>query len=261
MEGTGENGYELNCERRGTSRPADEWQRNGAAVVWFRPLWRERMSFWSGEKLLKELPQLIEPFDAKQIDSASYTLRVGPEVYVSPPSKAEALTRTRSRLDERQGFCVPSGQFAFLLTEEVVEVPKSALAFISIKARIKFRGLVNISGFHVDPGYRGRLVFSVFNAGPVPVHLARGDHCFLIWYASLDGESAYVRDSGGFERISSDLISAIGGEVQSLAGLSSRIDEVEAEQRIVSSRAMIAIGLLAALVSACAGALIGSWIG
>jgi len=37
-------------------------------------------------------------------------------------------------------------------------------------------------------GYRGRLTFSVFNAGPVPIHLKRGQPIFLIWYASLDAK-------------------------------------------------------------------------
>ena len=103
--------------------------------------------------------------------------------------------------------------------------------FISMKARIKFRGLVNVSGFHVDPGYKGRLLFAVFNAGPSDVHLARGDECFLVWYASLDRDSCYYRKGSAIDSITSAILTPIGGEVQSLAGLSRRIDSVEAEHR------------------------------
>ena len=46
----------------------------------------------------------------------------------------------------------PPGQFAFLLTKEVVSVPADALAFISIRVKTKFRGLVNVSGW---PGCNG----------------------------------------------------------------------------------------------------------
>ena len=214
------------------------------------------MSFWSGAKLLEELPRLITPFEAERIDCAAYTLRVGAEVYISPSSKEEASTRTRDTLDEKQGFVVPSGQFAFLLTEEIVEVPDSALALISMKARIKFKGLVNVSGFHVDPGYKGRLVFAVFNAGPTAVHLARGDDCFLVWYASLDRESRFVRKAPPFDGIASGLITPIAGEVQSLAGLSHRIDKVEADQRVVLVTAGIAISILLVLI----GVSISFWI-
>ena len=218
------------------------------------------MSFWSGAKLLDELPRLITPFDSKRIDCAAYTLRVGAEVYISPSNKKEALICTKRSLDDGQGFVIPPGQFAFLLTAETVEVPDSALAFISMKARIKFRGLVNVSGFHVDPGYRGRLVFAVFNAGPSGVHLSRGDDCFLIWYACLDRGSSYVRDAPPIDGITAGLIAPIANEVQSLSGLSCRIDKVEADQRVTYNTAIIAIGVFAGLLSALVGVLLGSWI-
>ena len=208
------------------------------------------MSIWSGATLSEELPRLVSPFNAKQIDCAAYTLRIGEEVYVSPWNKEEALTRTRRTLAERQGFVIPAGQLAFVLTEEIVEVPSYALAFISMKARIKFRGLVNVSGFHVDPGYKGRLVFAVFNAGPSAVHLARGDECFLIWYASLDRDSRYYREGAAIDSITSDILTPIAGAVQSLAGLSGRMDAVEAEHRRLRDVATIAVGIGVGLLGA-----------
>jgi dCTP deaminase len=186
------------------------------------------MSFWSGETLGERLPGLVTPFDVARIDCAAYRLRVGPEVYVSPTDQAkDAKTKTKVALKLGEAFTIPPGQFAFLLTEERVTVPNTALAFISIRATVKFRGLVNVSGFHVDPGYSGRLVFSVFNAGPGPVHLARGDDCFLIWYADLDRTTALAKTGGGFDDIPTRLINPIAGEIQSLAGLLSKIEATE----------------------------------
>ena len=184
------------------------------------------MSFWSGETLAARLPGLVEPFEESKIDCAAYTLQVGPEVYVSPSIVDDAST-TKVRLRKGQSFAIPAGQFAFLLTEERIRVPSSALAFISIKARIKFKGLVNVSGFHVDPGYEGRLIFSVFNAGPAPVHLARGDDCFLMWFASLDVPSEEIKKMPGFDAIPSSLINPIAGEIQSFAGLLEKIRSTE----------------------------------
>ena len=158
------------------------------------------MAFWSGATLASRLPELIDGFDRDKIDCAAYTLRIGPEAYVSPATAMEAATRTKTVLKEREDCIIPPGQFAFLLTEERVTVPNSAIAFISMKAGVKFKGLVNVSGFHVDPGYCGRLVFGVYNAGPATVHLARGDDCFLIWYASLDCESDEYRRRGAAAR-------------------------------------------------------------
>lgn len=184
--------------------------------------------FWSGETLGERLEGLIDPFVPERVDCAAYTLSIGPEVYVSPNDQtADPTTVTVRKLDEGDGFTVPPGQFAFLITEEIVSVPPDALAFISIRAKVKFRGLVNVSGFHVDPGFRGQLTFAVFNAGPVPIHLKRGQAIFLIWYASLDGETAFKKDGRVHRGLDPELITAVAGELQSFAGLSKKIKDVD----------------------------------
>ncbi|HTG32707.1 MAG TPA: deoxycytidine triphosphate deaminase [Thermoanaerobaculia bacterium] len=184
--------------------------------------------FWSGETLSDRLASLIEPFAPERVDCAAYTLSIGPEVYVSPNDQAaDPTTVTVRKLGSGDAFTIPSGQFAFLLTEEVVAVPSDAIAFISIRAKIKFRGLVNVSGFHVDPGYHGQLTFAVFNAGPTPVHLKRGQPIFLIWYASLDRESAFKKGGPIRLGIDTELVTSIAGELQSFAGLSRRIGNVD----------------------------------
>lgn len=61
--------------------------------------------------------------------------------------------------EKKSQFTIPKGQFALLITEEIVKVPNNALAFISFKAKYKYKGLINVSGFHVDPGWYGKLTF------------------------------------------------------------------------------------------------------
>ena len=139
----------------------------------------------------------------------------------------DPTTVTIRKLGDGEAFTIPPGQFAFVLTEEVVSVPADALAFISIRAKTKFRGLVNVSGFHVDPGYRGQLTFAVFNAGPVPVHLKRGQPIFLIWFASLDRETACKKDDPIHMGIDPELVTAVAGELQSFASLSKKITDVD----------------------------------
>jgi dCTP deaminase len=184
--------------------------------------------FWSGETLRERLGPLIEPFQPERVDCAAYTLSVGPEIYVSPNDQtADPTTVSVRKLAPGDAFTIPPGQFAFLLTEEIVSVPADALAFISIRAKTKFRGLVNVSGFHVDPGYRGQLTFAVFNAGPVSIHLKRGQPIFLIWYASLDRETALKKDGALHKGIDPELITGIAGELQSFASLSKKIKDAD----------------------------------
>jgi dCTP deaminase len=98
--------------------------------------------FWSGETLSERLKTLIEPFVPGRVDCAAYTLSIGPEIYVSPNDQtADPTTVTVRQLGDGEAFTIPPGQFAFLLTEEIVSVPADALAFISIRAKTKFRGV------------------------------------------------------------------------------------------------------------------------
>ncbi len=217
--------------------------------------------FWSGETLKERLGALIAPFDPDRVDCSAYTLAMGREVYVSPNDETEnPQSVTIRQLGDGEGFTIPPGQFGFLLTQEIVEVPDNALAFISIKAKIKWRGLINVSGFHVDPGFKGRLIFSVYNAGPVPVHLRQGQSLFLIWFSSLDRPTKLGRRQPIQETFPPDLIPGISGELQSLAGvnkkikdldkdLTGRVHSIEREQTFYRFLGVILLLLLGAMVT------------
>ena len=186
------------------------------------------MPFWSGDRLVEELPNIIEPFNVDQIDCAAYTMTIGSEIYITPHESAfDPETNTKRQLGDEESFAIPAGQFAYLLTEETVKIPRHVLGFISVKATIKWKGMINVSGFHVDPGYEGRLIFSVFNAGPSPVHLQHGQQLFLLWLADLDQESSedYSRSKDGFTDIPTGMI--IPGEIHSLQSLSKQMKEQE----------------------------------
>ncbi|NIF07102.1 deoxycytidine triphosphate deaminase [Chryseobacterium sp. Tr-659] len=128
-------------------------------------------------------------YDESRVEQACYALSLGVEAYRTDNKdrKIENLTEINRTVE------INPGQFALLMTKEFVNVPQDMLAFISIKAKNKLKGLVNVSGFHVDPGFRGRLLFSVYNAGPSTITLQTGDPYFLIWFTELD-KSTEVKD-------------------------------------------------------------------
>jgi dCTP deaminase len=203
--------------------------------------------FWSSKTLKDKLPDLISDYDESAVERANYTLSIGPEIYVTPFEKPTSVTEhAKITLDEGQGFAIPPGQFAFLLTEEKIKVPSDALAFISVRAKYKFRGLVNVSGFHVDPEFEGRLLFSVFNAGPSAIPLRRGERCFHIWYAGLDQECT-EGIKPGYKMIEGKLIQPLGRQVHSFEGLNAKIDKIDRELLKTRIFAGIAISALLAL--------------
>jgi hypothetical protein len=90
---------------------------------------------------------LVHPFDPNRLEEAKYIMSIGKEVCLS----SSVTGQTIRRLHEDEAFQLAQGQFAYILTHETVRIPLDAIGFISINARIKFSGLVNISGFHVNP--------------------------------------------------------------------------------------------------------------
>jgi dCTP deaminase len=198
------------------------------------------MTFWSSQTLEQKLQKLITPCDPSKIKEASYELRIGSEIYVSKDYHDNNSQHTKRFLAENEPFTIPPGQFAFLLTEECVSVPNDAIAFISMKASSKYKGLVNISGFHVDPGYKGKLLFSVHNAGPSTIHLQRGKPIFLIWYANLDQEDSNPRNKEGLTEIPSQVLNELSTDtIYSMQTLTTRMSKVENEYSTIKLWAFI----------------------
>lgn len=229
------------------------------------------MAFWSSQTLERRLGDIVKTTTKEQVDCNAVTLRIGPEIYITPSlEEAAPNNHTKQLLGPGQPFAIPPGQFAFLLTEESVVVPATAMAFISMKATFKLKGLVNVSGFHVDPGWSGPLIFAVFNAGPSAVHLQRGLPLFLIWFADLDHASDKRKTKPGPTSIPPQMINNITGELDSLyaldrrvrdehkrlddgdKALSDRIHEVEKGQRSIGTELLVlrtlAVGLVIAVI-------------
>jgi dCTP deaminase len=200
------------------------------------------MSFWSSQTLRSRLPNLIEPFNENQIESASYELCLGEEVYISPLPDTPLKERKKIPLSEKDTVLIPPGQFAFLITSEKIKIPNNALAFISIKFKFKSKGLINVSGLHVDPGYRGKLIFAVYNAGPLPLHIGRGERVFSIWYADLDQDDENPRNKIDYDSIPTDLMNS-PDLVSSLPYLVKRLDDLEKKVEKYSIQQAIFFGI------------------
>lgn len=183
--------------------------------------------FWTKERVESEQARqaLVMPYAPDHIEQCAYALGVAPEYAITSAVDGGG----KRRVIDGEHITIPPGQFALLLTEETVSVPPNALAFISVKAKLKLRGLVNVSGFHVDPGFHGRLKFAVYNAGSVAIDLRPGQRLFLIWYCDLDQttQALYSGDHQHQDGITPDDVMSIRGIVVSPVGLNVRVDELE----------------------------------
>jgi len=204
------------------------------------------MTFWNSQTLKQRIPaqRIIEPFDEKCVKHAAYEMAVGSEAFItSNPSE-------KTQLSPGTKVVIPPGQFGLLTTRERLRIPSDVIAFISIRASVKFRGLVNVSGFHVDPGYAGPLKFAVYNAGSQPILLDQGQPVFMIWFSSLAEPDAYPyppKDARSLVITAAD-VEKIQGEIASPAALKKQFDELkhDVEKRIHVLQT--GLGILTAIV-------------
>jgi dCTP deaminase len=199
----------------------------------------------AGLRNLIKTKSCITPFDDKRIKQGAYELSLGKEVFLtdSKSGKKEILDEKNCQIE------IKPGQFALLLTDEQICIPDDKIAFISIKAGVKLKGLINVSGFHVDPGFKGQLVFSVYNAGPATIILDKGEPYFLIWFSELteklDEKDCYNGKHKEQSGIPSKYIEALkSGEVASPNALMEKIKEVESKKNNLDWLFKILIGLL-----------------
>ncbi len=191
---------------------------------------------------------LVNDFDPAGLRPANYDLRLGAEVYVT----ADKLPRNLSVTEDT--VAIQPGDFGILTTHEYIHVPVSCLGLISLRLSYKKQGLVNISGFHIDPGFTGRIVFSVYNTGPRSVVLRYKDPVFMIMFEALS-QPLKLKDgySGGFsgqKHIPVDIITSLGGPSVSVIGLDKRLRQMETTLRILEAILVgLVIGVLGYLAS------------
>ncbi|HOX05888.1 MAG TPA: hypothetical protein PK280_05765 [Planctomycetota bacterium] len=214
------------------------------------------MAFWCRDTIRTKQDQhgLITPFDEKRLTHSAYEMALGPEAFITSQEH-----KTKIPLAEKEQICIPSGQFALLITEERVYVPEDAIAFISVRTGKKSQGLVNVSGFHVDPGFKGRLKFSVYNAGSKDICLARGEPIFMIWYSDLDKPTSKpYANRAESDGVTSEDVNKLLGYVSSPPELQRQLNQLRSD---VASKSKLLFGLhggLAALVLVMLSVMLGS---
>lgn len=184
--------------------------------------------------------------DLEDARGASCDLRLGKEVHLSSDEYPRILT-------EKEPFVsIPRGQFALLMTHEYVHMPLNYLGLISFKFTIKAKGLMNISGFHIDPGRDGCIIFSVYNAGPSDVVLKYKQPIFMIFFCKLEKDAPDYKEKGHYQ----DTKHLPIGLVSSLKGMSASLPEVEKRVRELEVTMKIMMWLLAASAAGVVGLLI-----
>jgi len=134
-------------------------------------------------EILRLRTTLIEPFDEKCVQPASYDLTLHPEA-LAPPATRFSRTidlRTDHPLDAMRpvtigdGFDLLPGACLIASTEEYIYCPSDIVARVEGKSSLGRLFLaVHVTAGWVDAGWRGQITLEVVNHGPWSVRLWAG---------------------------------------------------------------------------------------
>ena len=185
---------------------------------------------------------MIRGFHEEGLQPASYDMRLFPTILVSP-TRYESGHMVELTQETDNMYALDTGRFVGVLTEESLSMPLDVSARFGLRSEFTRRGLVAFGGIQVDPGFKGRLAISLFNAGPEPIEMHAGRRMFTVEFQRLDAPAAasYAGEFQGLEGFSEAQrdfilnaqtaslaeITALPGQV---AGLERRLARFEAER-------------------------------
>ena len=115
---------------------------------------------------LAQSSNLIEPFDAKQINPASYDVCLG-DHYI----KNGAV----HYLGEYHPLIIHQNEFILTETKEIFNLPNDICAQFALKSSHARLGLEHAMAGFCDPGWNGsRLTMELTNLSPIPVRIEQG---------------------------------------------------------------------------------------
>jgi dCTP deaminase len=184
--------------------------------------------FLTSKEIKDKLNQLFESdYDQKCVKEIMYDLRLGNNVYITPEKKEKIIK-------DEETIQVNPGAYALLLTKEKLSLPNNIFGLITIKFAFKKKGLVNISGFHVDPGFKGPLIFSVYNLGPSTICLRSGDEVFSILFYELGSNVELIKDRH-IEKIPLDMLEPlIDRTAPSMIELNKKIQQLDLYVKVIA---------------------------
>ncbi|MEX2599349.1 MAG: dCTP deaminase [Dehalococcoidia bacterium] len=140
---------------------------------------------WQIQELVESGALLIDPFEPALVEPASYDLRVGSKILVSPigPRNLGEVIELDS---QNASYPIQTGQMVAVLSKEKLAIPMDICVRFGIRSEFARKGIHAFGGVQMDPGWRGRLTMSIQNVGPEPVLITRNTPFFTLEFQRLE---------------------------------------------------------------------------
>jgi len=111
---------------------------------------------------------VINPFEEKQVQAATYDLRVGEQ-------GATTSTKKIVNIKEVGYLLLQPGDFGIITVLEEIRLGPQYAGRFGLRSKYARKGLIATTGPQIDPGYHGRIIVGVTNLTPKPISLPYKD--------------------------------------------------------------------------------------
>jgi len=125
---------------------------------------------------------MIRPFDEAGLKGIAYDFRVGEKALLAEPGRLRPVS-----LSGKFPLEIPPGLAAVVESYEIVKMPWNIKGRLSIRSAFMAKRL-NYDGGVIDPGYHGRLFFTVVNLGDTPIVLHYKERLVTAEFVALGEE-------------------------------------------------------------------------
>lgn len=129
----------------------------------------------------------IEPFEDRQVQAATYDLRVGAQ---------GATTSSKKLIDIRaDGYLLlQPGDFGVVTVLEEIRLDAQHAARFGLRSKYARKGLIATTGPQIDPGFHGRLIIGITNLTPKAVSLPYRDDFVSVEFHRLEQPASHPYD-------------------------------------------------------------------
>ncbi len=133
---------------------------------------------------------MINPFDPKNIKSASYEVEFSGTVYYWD----ENGEKKETILTDDQEYILKKNSIAFLFTKAIFRLPDYIALRFNLKITHVHRGLLLGTGPLIDPGYEGHLLIPLHNLTTNDYEIKEGDGIIWVEFTKLSDNKRWLNN-------------------------------------------------------------------
>jgi dUTPase len=143
--------------------------------------------------------------------------------------------RPRDISQSQENAVVKPGEIAFIMTEESLNLPDNIYCQLSTKRKLSLEGIFLLGGLIIDPNYKGKLIFGLYNSSPRNYPLLPGRRLVAGVFYRLNKKSDKIPDP--INDFPDELIKiVVDTKPNSINAITKALEELKAEMQALKNQ-------------------------